>query len=228
VTGLLGLRRTTLAGLLAIAAIPACQGGTEPPQPPPPNFGRLIVSANVAGTPIATVVVEVTASDITNPLVFNLTLANGRAEGTITMPAGSARKITIRAYDAAGIETHRGSATVDVREGNANTSVSISVLSLGGDQPIVAQLSTHTVTVTGAASVVVGASVAFAAVVKDADGNVVLPNGELKWATNNPAIATVSASGDVTGVKIGSATIMATYRGVGHSAAINVVAAVVP
>jgi hypothetical protein len=213
-----------LAGLLATIAIPACQSGTEPPRPIPRDPGRLIVSANVAGTPIATVVVEVTASDITTPLVFNLTLADGRASGTITVPAGSARRITIRAYDAGGIETHRGSTTIDVREGAANPSVSISVLSLGGDQPIVAQLSTHSVTVTGAASVAVGASVSFTAVVKDADGNVVTPNGELRWATNAPAIATVSASGDVTGVKVGSAAIMATYRGVGHSVAISVVA----
>jgi uncharacterized protein YjdB len=109
-----------------------------------------------------------------------------------------------------------------VREGNANSSVSISVLSLGGDQPIVAQLSSHSVTVTGAATVGVGATVSFTAVVKDADGVVVTPNGELRWATNAPAIATVNGAGDVTGVKAGSAVIMATYRGVGHSVTITV------
>jgi hypothetical protein len=178
----------------------------------------------VAGTPISTVVVEVTAPDITTPLVFNLTLADGRATGTITVPAGSARKITIRAYDASGIETHRGSTTIDVREGASNPSVSISVLSLGGEQPITVQLSTHTVTVTGVATVAVGATATFTAVVHDVDGSVVTPNGELKWATDAPAIATVDGSGVVTGVKVGGpAKIMATYRGVGHAVSIDVV-----
>lgn len=225
VTGLLGLRRTVLAGLLVTFAAAACQSGTEP-KPILKEPGRLIVSASVAGTPIATVVVEVTAADITSPLVFNLTLASGTASGTITVPAGSNRTITVRAYDAAGILTHRGSKSgIEVREGASNPSISISVLSLGGAQPITVQLSSHSVTVTpvGPLTVAVGSTLGLTATVRDADGNTVIPAaGELQWATNAPAFATVSAAGVVAGSKAGSAKIMATYLAVGASVDVTV------
>lgn len=226
-TGLLGLRRTVLAGLLVTFAAAACQSGTEP-RPQPREPGRLIVSASVAGTPIATVVVEVTAADIASPLVFNLTLASGTASGTITVPAGSGRTIEVRAYDAGGILTHRGSKSgIDVREGASNPSISISVLSLGGAQPITVQLSSHSVTVTpvGPLTVAVASTLGLTATVRDVDGIEVIPGaGELQWATDAPAFASVSASGVVTGVKARSETvkIMATYLAVGASVDVTV------
>jgi hypothetical protein len=220
-----GSRRSVLAGLLATLAVAACQPGTEPP-PPIPEPGRLVVSANVAGTPIATVVVEVRATDITSPLVFNLTLASGTASGTITVPAGSGRTIEVRAYDAAGILTHRGSRSgIDIREGASNPAISISVLSLGGAQPISVQLSSHTVTVTPVTvlTVAVGSTIELRAAILDVDGNPVTPGaGELQWATDAPAFASVSATGVVTGQKAGSAKIMATYLAVGASVAVTV------
>jgi hypothetical protein len=222
-----GSRRSVLAGLLATLAVAACQPGTEPP-PPIREPGRLVVSASVAGTPIATVVVEVRATDITSPLVFNLTLASGTASGTITVPAGSGRTIEVRAYDAAGILTHRGSRSgIEIREGASNPSISISVLSLGGAQPITVQLSSHSVTVTagGPLTVAVGGTLGLTATVRDADGVEVIPGaGELQWATDAPAFASVSASGVVTGVMARSETvkIMATYLAVGGSINVTV------
>ena len=62
--------------------------------------------ADVSGTAVATVVVEVTAPDIPAPLVFNFIVTDGIASGTITIPAGTGRTITIRAFDAGGVETH--------------------------------------------------------------------------------------------------------------------------
>jgi uncharacterized protein YjdB len=224
VTGILGLRRRVLAGLLATSAAAACQSGTEPPIDRGP--GQLIVSANVAGTPISTVVVEVSGEGISpSPLVFNLQLANGTATGTITVPAGSGRTIRVRAYDAAGIETHRGERSgISISEGSNNPAISISVLSLGGGQTITVTLSSHSIEVTPlTATVAVGGTVNLSATIRDASGAIVTPAaGELQWATNSPAVASVSADGVVTGVMVGSATIMATYRAVGAAAAITV------
>ena len=77
----------------------------------------LRVTASVVGTPIATLVVTVTASDISVPLVFNLTVANGTASGTSRVPPGVSRTIAATAMDDQGNVTHDGSLTLDVRPG---------------------------------------------------------------------------------------------------------------
>jgi hypothetical protein len=225
------MRRRVLAGLFATFAAAACQSGTEPPQPREP--GQLIVSASLAANPeVSTVVVEVTAADISTPLVFNLTLSGGMAASTVTVPAGSRRKFTVRAYNASGIETHRGSKEIDVREGTSTTPVVISLLSLAGSQPIEVRVSSHRIElaiapsldpVTGPLVVAVGQTVTLVATIKDAAGATVTPGaGELQWASNKPALAIVSG-GVVSGVMAGSdVTIMATFLGVGVSATVNV------
>ena len=69
-TGVFSRRRTVLAGMLAALAVAACESSTSTQKTIEP--GRIIVTASVAGTPISTVVVEVSASDIAMPLIFNL------------------------------------------------------------------------------------------------------------------------------------------------------------
>jgi uncharacterized protein YjdB len=101
------------------------------------------------------------------------------------------------------------------------------VLSLGGAQPITVQLSSHSVTVTpvGPLSVAVGGTLGLTATVRNADGVEEIPGaGELQWATDAPAFATVSAAGVVTGVmaRTEPIKIMATYLAVGGSATVTV------
>ena len=71
------------------------------------------------------------------------------------------------------------------------------------------------------ASVTVGQTVQLTATPKDASGNP-LSGRAVTWATSNGAIATVSASGVVTGVAAGSATITATSEGKSGSATVIV------
>lgn len=105
-------------------------------------------------------VVEVTASDIETPLAFNLTVAEGTASGTITVPAGSDRTITVTASDAKGIDTHQGSVTVDISPGE-NDPIQITILPLAGDQPIQVVIATLAITITpSAATIAVGETVA--------------------------------------------------------------------
>ena len=61
-------------------------------------------------------------------------------------------------------------------------------------------------------SVVVGSSVQLNAIVRDVNGNVVTDRA-VTWSTSNPVFATVSSSGFVTAVALGSATITATSEG---------------
>ena len=90
--------------------------------------------------------------------------------------------------------------------------------------PPVVDTSVKTVTVSPAsASVAVGATRQLAATLKDLNGGT-LTGRTVTWASSAPAVATVSATGLVTAVSTGSATITATSEAVSGGAAITVTA----
>src|SRR5207245_1702370 len=72
-----------------------------------------------------------------------------------------------------------------------------------------------------APNVYVGGTVQLTATPKDAAGNA-LSGRAITWASSNPAVATASAGGLVTGVAAGSATITATSEGKSGSATTSV------
>src|SRR2546428_10988953 len=72
-----------------------------------------------------------------------------------------------------------------------------------------------------AAGLTVGATTQLTATPKDANGTA-LSSRAVTWATSNAAVATVSASGVVTGVAAGSATITATSEGQSGTASVTV------
>jgi Bacterial Ig-like domain (group 2) len=180
------------------------------------------ITAITVGTPIQTLVVEVSAGDLPKSLLFNLTVANGVASGTIKIPPGSARTIHVTAVDDQGDVTHDGSVTVDVRPGQ-NPPVQIKLAPRSGQVPISVTFGNFGVVVTPATATIDLASTSqlqLGVVVTDVNGQPI--NGQVGWATSQPAVATVSASGLVTGVIDGNATIVATYEGVAGLSAITV------
>lgn len=209
------------AFLAAVTLLVACERPTSPPVKT--GMAQLHIQAAVSAPTVVMLVVTITAADIPSPgLVFNLDVVGGTASGSLSVPAGSDRLINVAAYDAAHLKTHTGSKTVSVQAGT-NPSVAITLTPLAGDQPITVTFSSYTVAVTpAAASVAVGATRALSAQVSDGSGPVSVPAGDIKWATANPAVATVSTAGVVTGVGAGVVTIMATYNGVGGSSTITV------
>ena len=76
------------------------------------------------------------------------------------------------------------------------------------------------------ATVQVGDTLRLTTLVEDASGNI-LTGRRVVWATSSPPVATVSASGFVTAVTAGTATITATSEGKSGTAALVVVATVV-
>lgn len=222
-------RLPALALLCAAATMAAACDHSTAPQPQHGSAQMYIQAVfNSANVP-SKVVVEISAADLNpNPLIYNLTVVNDTAKGTVTIPAGSARTITIKAYDATGVETYTGTATQDVQVGT-NNSVTIP-LTHSGDQPIVATFTTFTVSLSSTTvSVNVGANATIAVTVKGSDGSTITPAaGSVTCATDNPAIATVAVGSDnsscvVTGVLTGQSTeIMATYSGLGAAATVNV------
>jgi len=212
------MKRTVRALSLALAAVAACSHGSVAP---PDAEARLIVTADLSGTAVATVVVEVTASDFPTALLFNLHIVNSVASGTISLPAGSNRTVTMRAYDAGGVETHSGSVTLDVQAGT-NPTISMVLTPLTGDVPIQASLGSFSVTVPPPSKddIHIDETLPLTAVVKDWNGNTI--TATVAWATADPSIATVDVSGLVTGIGPGSTTIAATYRGAIGTATVTV------
>jgi len=193
----------------------------------PPGDHRettLLVRADVSAASVANIVVEVTAPDITTPLVFNIPVANGVASGTITLPAGSNRTITMHAFDAGGVETHRGTVTVNIQPGT-NPTIALVLVPLAGDAPINVTLGSFVVTVTPPADTLpIGGTTAVAATILDANG---VPVAQpVTWATFDPAIATVARTGDrtaqVTAAGPGATSVLASFGGSAGSAAIVV------
>ncbi len=185
---------------------------------------KLFIRAELTGTSVAMVVVEVTATDIPTPLVFTIPTVNGVAAGPIRVPAGSNRTITLHAYDAGGVETHTGSVTLTIRSGT-NQPIAIVLTPLTGDVPITVTLGSFSVTVgPTTATVAVGDTVQLTATVLDANNNPV--TGQVVWATLAPGVATVISTGEqtgrVTGVGPGQTTVFGVFAGIAGPATITV------
>ena len=181
------------------------------------DVSDLQMSANVSGTSISTLVVTVTAPDITSPLVFNLEVVNGTATGTLKVPAGSARLFEVKAYDTGGAITHEGSKTVNVARGS-NPPLSIPLAPRPGEVPVEITMGNYSVVVNPAsATLAVGATQQLSATITGAPAG-----AAAQWATLNPSIATVSSTGLVTAVAAGEIQIVATYEGVAGTSRITV------
>ena len=214
-----GISSLTLGVLVVLA------GACERPLPTDRTAATvaLRITAVTVGTPISTLVVQLTASDIPTRLVFNLSVANGVASGTIKIPPGPARTIDVTALDPLGNVTHEGSATIDVRPGQ-NPPVQIKLGPRSGHVPITVTFGNFGVVVTPATATInvpASATLQLAVTVTDVNGQVI-PAPAVDWATTNPAVATVSATGLVTGLTNGTAKIVATYEGVAGLSAISI------
>lgn len=208
------------AGLLVLVCLLAAASCSGSKLDPNGGLATLFIRANVSGTSVTTVVVDVTAPDIPTPLVFNIAVTGGVAQGSITVPAGSHRTIEMRGFDAGGVQTHDGSVTLDVHPG-ANPTIAMVLQPLTGELPINVTFGSFSVTVTPSPSnIVVNQTVQLAASIKDWNGNPT--TGSVSWATHDPGIATVDASGLVTARGAGNTTIAATFQGVAGTATVSV------
>ena len=212
-----------MTGIALLAGLHACGDSGNTVGPGPETEAKLVLSAAVAGTPIAVVTAEVTAADIAVSLRFNLPITNGIASGTLKLPPGTARLVTVRAFDQTGAITHEGSVTVDIRAGQ-NPPVRIVLRSRAGQLPITATLGEISVVVTpGTLDLAVGATSQLTATVLDADGNPV--EGTVEWAVANPAFVSVSPSGLAAGLLEGETPVTATFEGVAGEAIVTVLPA---
>jgi uncharacterized protein YjdB len=199
-----------LSMLLATIAAAACSKSpiaAAPHEAP----AALAFTAAVPDVQVQTVVVTVTASDIPAPVVYSFPVRNGLVTGEMSAPAGAGRTITAEAFDAGGVTTYRGSSTVALRAGS-NPPLTITMLSLVATLPITVGFGSPAVVVTPAVdTLVVGDSLRFKAAVVDEHGAAV--TAPVRWATDNPGLAAVDASGMVTAHLKGTVSVVATFQG---------------
>ena len=184
------------------------------------NVAVLILNANLSGTAVTSVVVDVTGPGIPDTLVFNLTVSNGQVSGTLQLPAGSARVVIVHAFDSKGIETHRGSATIDVQAGT-NNSVTIVLAPLVGNQPIIVTVGTIIVSVLPDSGFLnVGDTLRLRAVVTDTLGDTL--NVPVAWASTNPGVVAVDTLGQALAKYPGTARVVAVYGSAAGTAVLTV------
>jgi hypothetical protein len=179
------------------------------------------VFADFSGTSARVLVIEVSARDIEPPLVFNFEVDDeGVASGLLRLPTGSDRTIVARAFNADGIETHRGGAEVDVLPG-PNPTVFITLFPFAGELPVEVRLESIVITVEPASAVIdLGETVQLTATITDSEGNEI--DEDVAWATLDPEVATVTVGGLVMAVGFGTTDVVAVFGGVGGASRITV------
>lgn len=205
--------RRLLAALFVFVAFGvACrEGGVTGPDPIPRGSGRLSVVAMFELNTATNLVIEVTAPDIPNALIFNLEIVNGSATGSVTIPAGANRQILVRAFDGR-TETHRGSRVVTIVEGT-NPALSLQLLPLAGTVPVTVSFGVAVVSVTPLLwSLPVDSVVVFSATVMDATG-AMQSSPVVRWASTDTRKLTVDSLGRATARDTGTVTVVAVSGG---------------
>ncbi|MDB4870326.1 MAG: hypothetical protein JWL97_1330 [Gemmatimonadales bacterium] len=189
-------------------------------------------TANITVTALPPVVTTVTVAPPTASIAVGATVAltatvkdaqgNVMTGQSVTWSTSNPSYATV---NSSGLVTgvSAGPATITATSSGKSGTASITVTSPPPPPPVVT-----TVTVSpSTASIVVGATVALSATVKDALGNV-MTGQSIVWSTSNAAAATVNSNGLVTGIAGGSATITATSAGKTGSSAVTITAAPPP
>ncbi len=198
-----GLVTGGAAGSATITATSEGQSGTS--------------ALTVTNVPVASVTVSPTAATVTVGTTTQLTATPKDANGT----ALSGRVVTWATSNAAIATVSASGSVTGVAAGSA-TITATSEGQSGTSVITVTNVPVASVTVSPAtASVTVGTTSQLTATAKDANGTA-LSGRVVTWATSNAAAATVSASGLITGVAAGSATITATSEGQSGTSAITV------
>ena len=211
------MRRWIIATLLAgaLAAAGACDDKQQPtPTAPTPTTPATTPQSDPEPTSLA----------VTGPDSL-MVGATAQYEATITYSDGAERagedvewtsgNTTVATVDAAGIVTGRQAGSFDLRA--AAMGLSASKTGIRVEAPEATSLS-----VDGPASLEVGQTVTYAAVVTSADGSTTTAT-DVEWASSNTTVATVDAAGAVTGRKAGVFDLSATAMGVsGRKAGIRV------
>src|SRR3989442_1032265 len=173
-------------------------------------------AVTVSSVPVASVTVSPATANVFVGATTQLTATPKDAAGNVLsgrVISWTSSNAAIATVSATGLVTGlvAGTATITATSEGKSGTASVTVATV--------PVASVTVSPT-AANMYVGGTVQLTATPKDAAGNV-LSGRVISWASSNAAIATVSATGLVTGVAVGAATITATSEGQSGTAAVN-------
>jgi trimeric autotransporter adhesin len=178
----------------------------------------------VAPAPVATVNALLGDSSLTVGTTTNATAELRDARGnvvtgrTITWATSDAAIATVNATTGLVTAVAAGTATITGTSEGVSDGVLVTVSAAPPPPVATVELSAPD------SSLIVFDTVQISAVLKDAGGNT-LTGRTITWATSNGAIATVSSTGQVAAVSVGSATITATSEGVSSTIVFTVAVA---
>jgi uncharacterized protein YjdB len=176
----------------------------------------------VSNVPVASVVVSPATATVQQSQTQQLTATPQDASGAplsgrvVTWASATPAVATVDAASGLVTAVAVGTAAITATSEGKTGSATITVVNVPVASVVVSPAT---------ASVSVGATVPLTATPQDASG-APLSGRVVTWASGTPAVATVDASGRVTGVTLGSALITATSEGKSGSATITVTAAV--
>ena len=176
-------------------------------------------AASVDGAPstVATIAIDPPSSTLVvgavTPLTAMVQDASGtRASGVIVL--WTTRDTAIATVSPAGVVTaHAVGSTQVAASANGVSAIAAIDVRPAPVATVVVEPATR--------AVVLGQTASLTATTRDASA-APLAGRAVKWSTSDGAIATVSSSGDVTGIALGTATITATSEGVSGSATVTV------
>ena len=176
-------------------------------------------SVTVIPVPVATVLVTLAASTLSVGSSTQATASIKDASGSLVtdrIPTWSTDNSSVATVNATGVVTAFGAGTANI--------IATSEGKTGSAPLTVTQAPVASVTVTLASSTIIaGSTTSATATVKDANGNV-LTGRAIDWLSDHNSVATVNATGTVTGLAAGTANIRATCEGQTGSASITVIA----
>jgi len=184
-----------------------------------------VTSEGKSGTAAITVTVVPVAAVTVSPASATIAVGGTRQLSAVTKDSAggtlTGRVVTWSSSSTAVATVNSSGLVTGVAAGSATiTATSEGKIGTAAITVIVVPVASVTVS-PAAATIVVGGTQQLSAVTKDSAGNTL--NGRVvTWSSSNPAVATVSASGLVSGVAAGSASITATSEGKSGSAAVTV------
>lgn len=178
---------------------------------------RLALVLDEAGSPTPLdgerVDVSISGPGINPPIFGSFRFINDTARVELDVPLGRDRRVFVAIFDSTNTLIASGETTLDIGSG-ASVDVPVPIAPSSGDQPIIVRVGSTTLTVSpGTLLLSPGQTQQLTVAVTDQDGQPIA--GALPvFASSNPAIATVSATGVVTGRLDGVTAITVSALGV--------------
>lgn len=176
-----------------------------------------LVLMDEAGSPVPLdgerVDVSISGPGISTPIFGSFRFVNDTARVELNVPLGRDRRVFVAIFDSTNTLIASGETIIVVGSGSTVT-VPVPIAPSSGDQPVIVTVGNTTITVTpGTVTLARGDSVALNVSVRDQNGQPIA-GASPTFASSNPSIASVSATGVVIGRLEGGTSVSVSALGV--------------